>query len=128
MQDLPLRVIGLAWAPARSSYFSNFEVFVAERWLTKEQFEFIKLVYVFLPYERRLSEYGFDSKVRKLRVTRDATCDENMAQVARPIPENRQAGSQPGDALESIGLDHDKVLPCYRTTADDYRRAIAHRK
>lgn len=128
IQEVPLRVLGLAWAPARSSYFSNFEVFVAERWLNKEQSQFIKLVYVFLPYEQRLSEYGFDSKVRKLRVTRDPTCDESLAQLAETQSENAPTGSHAPDALASVAHDDGKALPCYRTTADDYRRAIAHRK
>jgi hypothetical protein len=128
IQELPLRVIGLAWAPARSSYFSNFEVFLAERWLNKEQSQFIKLVYVFLPYQERLSEYGFDSKVRKLRVTRDPTCDESLTQIASSQVENRPTGSPSVDSLPSISHDRDSRLPCYRTTADDYRRAISRSK
>lgn len=128
IQELPLRVIGLAWAPARSSYFSNFEVFLAERWLNKDRSQFIKLVYVFLPYQERLSEYGFDSKVRKLRVTRDSTCDERLAEIASSRVENRPPGSPSVDSLASISADGDSMLPCYRTTADDYRRAISRSK
>jgi len=125
-QDVQLRVIGLAWAPPRSSYFSNFEVFIAEKWLAKEESQLIKLVYVFLPYQQRLSEYGFDNlKVRRLRVERDPTCDESLMQVAWPEGENGAAGSRhAGDALASTSPDRNNVLPCYRTTADDYRRAV----
>jgi hypothetical protein len=126
-QDVQLRVIGLTWAPPRSSYFSNFEVFIAEKWLNKEESQFIKLVYVFLPYQRRLSEYGFDDlKVRRLRVTRDSTCDESLMQMAWPEGEDGPAGSHhSGDALASTSTDRNNVLPCYRTTADDYRRAVS---
>jgi len=126
-QDVQLRVIGLVWAPPRSSYFSNFEVFIAEKGLHKKELQLIKLVYVFLPYQQRLSEYGFDNqKVRKLRVTRDPTCDESLMQMAWPEGENVPAGSHHSDdALESISPDRNNALPCYRTTADDYRRAVS---
>src|SRR6266403_130790 len=82
-QDVQLRVISLTWAPSRSSYFSSFEVFIAEKWLNNKKSEFIKLVYEFLPYQQRLSEYGpYDLKVPRLRVTRDSTCDESLMQMA----------------------------------------------
>ena len=126
-QDVQLRVIGLAWAPPRSSYFSNFEVFIAEAWLSKEESQFIKLVYVFLPYQPRLSEYGLDDlKIRRLRVTRDSTCDESLMQMMWPEGENGPTGSHhSGDALASTSTDRNNVLPCYRTTADDYQRAVS---
>jgi len=126
-QDVQLRVIGLAWAPPRSSYFSNFEVFIAEKGLNEEELQFIKLVYVFLPYQQRLSEYGFDNlKVRRLRVTRDPTCDESLMQMVRPEGEGGPAGSPySGIALASTSPGPNNVLPCYRTTADDYRRAVS---
>ena len=93
-QDVALRVIGLAWAPPRSSYFSNFEVFIAEKWLNKKESQFIKLVYVFLPYQQRLSEYGLDAlKIRRLRVTRDSTCDESLMQMTWPEGDNRLTSS-----------------------------------
>jgi len=120
----------LAWAPPRSSFYSNFEVFIAEKWLNKGESQLVKLVYVFLPYQLRLSEYGFDnSRVRKLRVTRDATCDESIKEIARPEGGNDLAGSnQVRDALASTSLDRNNVLPCYRTTADDYRRAVSRNR
>jgi hypothetical protein len=125
-QDAQLRVIALAWAPPRSTYFSNFEVFLAEKWLNKEQVQFIKLVYVFLPYQRSLSEYGADAlKIRRLRVTRDLTCDESLTQIMWPEYENGPTGLRPsGEARASLSPDRD-LLPCYRTTADDYRRAVS---
>ncbi len=126
-QDVQLRVIGLAWAPPRSSYFSNFEVFIAEKWLNKEELQFIKLVYVFLPYQRRLSEYGSDAlKIRRLRVTRDSTCDESLMQMMWREDENGPTGLHPlGDARTSSSTHSNDVLPCYLTTADDYRRAVS---
>jgi hypothetical protein len=124
-QDVQLRVIGLAWAPPRSSFFSNFEVFIAEKWRNKQESQLVKLVYVFLPYQPRLSEYGFDnSKVRSLRVARDPTCDEGLMQMMRPEGENGPAGYHPGDSMASPSPDRNNVLPCYRTTADDYRQAV----
>ena len=125
-QDVQLRVISLTWAPSRSSYFSNFEVFIAEKWLNKKESEFIKLVYEFLPYQQRLSEYRFDDlKVRRLRVIRDSTCDESLMQMAWPEGENGPGSHHSGDALASTSADRNNALPCYRTTADDYRRAVS---
>src|SRR5437870_1806092 len=60
-QELPVRVIGLALALPSSSYFSNYEVFIAERQLSKDESQLINLVYVSLPYQRRLSEYGLNN-------------------------------------------------------------------
>jgi hypothetical protein len=127
VQDVQLRVISLTWAPSRSSYFSSFEVFIAEKWLNNKESELIKLVYEFLPYQQRLSEYGsYDLKVHRLRVKRDSTCDESLMQMAWPEGENGPPGSHhSGDALESTATDRNNALPCYRTTADDYRRAVS---
>jgi hypothetical protein len=126
-QDVQLRVISLTWAPSRSSYFSSFEVFIAEKRLNNKESEFIKLVYEFLPYQQRLSEYGsYDLKVHRLRVTRDSTCDESLMQMAWPEGENGPPGSHhSGEALASTATDRNNALPCYRTTADDYRRAVS---
>jgi hypothetical protein len=126
-QDVQLRVISLTWAPSRSSYFSSFEVFIAEKWLNNKESELIKLVYEFLPYQQRLSEYGSsDLKVHRLRVTRDSTCDESLMQMAWPEGENGPPGSHhSGDALALTAPDRNNALPCYRTTADDFRRAVS---
>jgi len=126
-QDVQLRVISLTWAPSRSSYFSSFEVFIAEKWLNKKESQVIKLVYEFLPYQQRLSEFGLhDLKVHRLRVIRDSTCDESLIQMAWPVGENGPPGSHhSGDALASTSTDRNNALPCYRTTADDYRRAVS---
>lgn len=118
--EIPLRLIGPVLVLPGSSYFSNYEVFIAERMLGNDQSQFIKLVYLSLPYQRRLSEYGLNnSTVYKLRVTRDQTCDESLLRMTWPEPDPR---------LDSPGVsskDRNGMLPCYRTTADDYRRALS---
>ncbi len=126
-QDMQLRVIGLAWAPPRSSYFSSFEVFIAEKAVNKTQSQLIKLVYVFLPYQRRLSQYGADAmRTRRLRVTRDSTCDENMMEMMWPEDENRPPASN--SSAPPSSTHRNDLLPCYITTADDYVRAVSRRR
>jgi hypothetical protein len=112
-----------------SSYFSNYEVFVAEKWLSRTESQLIKLVYVFLPYQRRLSEYGDLSKVFKVRVTRDPTCDESLMQIMWPEGENAKAPSRAAaQGLASAPSERKNLLPCYRTTADEYRRALSRKR
>jgi hypothetical protein len=112
---VPLRVIELALALPTTSYFSNYEAFVAERAISKEATQLIKLVYTFLPYQRRLTEYGINtSKTFRLRVTRDPSCDESLISMTWPEGGTGQAPDSSKDKL-----------PCYRTTADDYRKALA---
>jgi L-methionine (R)-S-oxide reductase len=122
-QELPLRLIGLALALPSSSYFSNYEVFIAERRIAKDESQLIKLVYESRPYQRRMSEYGVnDSKLYKVRVKRDATCDETALQVVgNHYSEMRTSAGHP--ALNSI--DGNSILPCYRTTVDEYRKALS---
>jgi hypothetical protein len=127
-EEMPLRLIGLAMALPNSTYFSNYEVYIAERRLRKNLTELVKLVYVYLPYQRRLSDYGVDnSKVYKLLVSRDRSCDESLMQMtwpeADPHPDMHNAADAPG---LSTG-DKKSMLPCYRTTADDYRKATSRR-
>jgi hypothetical protein len=113
IQELQLRLVALASATPESSYFSNYEVFIAERRISKDESQLIKLVYVSLPYQRRLSQYAVDnSHVYKLRVTRDQTCDESLLQMTWTDTDSRSS------------TDRNSMLPCYRTTADDYRKAV----
>ena len=125
--DVPLRVIGLAMALPSSSYFSNYEVFIAERRISRDESQLIKLVYVSLPYQRRLSEYGLNSnRVFKLRVIRDPSCDESLMQMTWPDADQSKPGAPPpSDSPELNTSGRNDKLPCYRTTADDYRRAIS---
>jgi hypothetical protein len=130
VEELPLGVLGLVWAPPGSSYFSNFEVFVAKRKVGKDQLQLIKLVYEFLPYQKRLSEYDLNNlppRVIKLRVTPDASCDETLGRMLelstdpnRPVTEYPKLPA----ALSAYNLD--VPLPCYRTSAEDFRKAMSH--
>jgi hypothetical protein len=124
--ELPVRVIGMALSLPNSSYFSNYEVFIAERRVKKGDPELIKLVYESLPYQPRLAEYGLDnSKVYKLRVTRDPTCDETLLQMTWPQTDEKHSGSKYATGPPALAPDdQNSLLPCYRTTADDYRIAV----
>jgi hypothetical protein len=125
-EELPIRIIGQALALPNSSYFSNYEVFIAERRRGKGT-QLIKLVYVSLPYQRRLSEYGVNSaKIYKLRVTRDASCDETLLEMTWPQADASHPNSGLPIGPPTLGPnDRNSTLPCYRTTADDYRKALS---
>ena len=129
VEELPLGFLGLVWAPPGTSYFSNFEVFVAKRKVNKDQIQLIKLVYEFLPYQRRLSDYDLNNlppRVIKLRVTPDPSCNESLTQMMQVQTDPELAAKQPTElppALRSSDLN--AVLPCYRTTADDFRKAMS---
>jgi hypothetical protein len=111
-----------------TSFSSSYEVFIAEKDL-KGQKELIKLVYWFLPYQTRLSEYHPDaSKMFKLRVTRDHACDESLLHMTvSPTGQVYPGTHLPADSLQLIQERQDMILPCYRTTADDYRKATGRR-
>jgi len=124
-EDIPFRLVSLALGTPGSSFFSNYEVFIAERRFGKAKAELVKLVYTFLPYQKRLSEYFRDNRrVYTLRVLRDPSCDETLMQMTWP------EGSQPpSEALGSkdhapTNGDQSPRLPCFRTSADDYMRAL----
>jgi hypothetical protein len=124
--EVPVRVLGLALALPSTSFFSNYEVFIAERQFGKNETQLIKLVYESRPTQRRLSEYGVDvATTYKLRVKRDPSCDETTAQITGGHYSEMQ-DSSPGAALRSA--DKDSVLPCYRTTADDYQKVLAKKR
>jgi hypothetical protein len=118
-EEFPLRLVSLALPTQGSSFFSNYEVFIAERRLPKGQSQLIKLVYTFLPYQKRLSEYiASNAQVYTLRVTRDPTCDESLMQLTWSDTDQ--------DSSDSIfpGADRNSKLPCYHTTAEDYQKAL----
>ena len=78
-QQIEVRLIALAIAYPRTSFFANDEVFIAEQELAKEESRFIKLVYDFLPYQTPLSSYGLNySLVHRVNAIRDTTCDESL--------------------------------------------------
>jgi hypothetical protein len=124
-QDLPLRLIGAVLALPNSSYFSNYEVYIAEMRL-RGKAELIKLVYVSLPYQKRLSEYGMNtSKIYRLRVTRDKRCDETLLQMTWPEVEGSHSDAAHATDAPAMGpKEGNSRLPCYRTTADDYLKAV----
>ena len=127
MEEMSLRLVGLALSLPNSSYFSNYEVFIAERRIKNAQSQFIKLVYESLPYQRRLSEYALNSaKVFKLRVRRDLSCDESLLQMTWPEGDPHPSSQDPSDSPGLTASDRNSMLPCYRTTADDYRKALSH--
>jgi hypothetical protein len=127
--EIPLRLIAPVLALPGSSYFSNYEVFIAESKLAKGQLQLIKLVYVSLPYQQRLSEYGPSNwTVPKLRVTRDQSCDESLMQMTWPETDPRPASQPSADSPALSSEDRNEKLPCYRTTADDYRRALSRNR
>ena len=98
----------------------------AEREFDKSEKRLIKLVYESRPTQRRLSDYGVSvATTYKLRVKRDPTCDESAAQITGGhYSEVQNTLSDP--ALSAN--DKDSVLPCYRTTADDYQKAASKKK
>jgi hypothetical protein len=129
VEELNLGSIGLVMALPGTSFFSNFEVFVAKRRVAKNDMQLIKLVYEFLHYQRRLSEYDLDNvppRIIKLRVTPDPSCDESLGQMLQSHPDaTRPAGEFPKLPAELRSVDPNKVLPCYRTTADDFQKAMS---
>ncbi len=130
-QEITVRLIALAVTYPRSSFFSNDEVFVAEQELGKEETRFIKLIYDFLPYQEPLSDSGLKySLVHKVNAIRDTTCDESlweMRSLMQKKPHAEQSKVKWKYAAESPISDLDRRqarLRCYRTTSDDYEKAL----
>src|SRR6266849_6838998 len=128
-EELPLGLLGVVFVAPGTSFFSNFEVFVAKRRVCKDELQLIKLVYEFLPYQRRLSEYDLSNsspRVIKLRVTPDPSCNESLGKMIQsdtdPIRPATEYSKLPA-ALRSFDLN--AVLPCYRTTAGDFQKAMS---
>jgi hypothetical protein len=129
MESVRLRLIALAWNHPRTSFFPNEEVFIAEKQLTQDETRLVKLVYDFLPYQPRLSEYGLDYEtVHELRAVRDPDCDETLAQmITGPLGDWRDSGSQLKYSTDAPPLNlarHKSRLPCYVTSAEDYTRPV----
>ena len=128
VEELPLGFLGLVLAAPGTSYFSNFEVFVAKRRVGKGQLQLIKLVYQFLPYQKRLSEYDLNNlppRVIKLRVIPDPSCNEALGEIIQPSPDPaRPVTEYPKLPAVLRSADVNEMLPCYRTTADDFQKAM----
>jgi hypothetical protein len=129
VEELPLGLLGVVFAAPGTSYFANFEVFVAKRRVGKDQMQLIKLVYEFLPYQRRLSEYNLNNlpaRVIKLRVTPDPSCNESLGQMIQPHTDPTSPATEyPKLPAALRSSDLNAVLPCYRTTADDFQKAMS---
>lgn len=131
IEELPLGLLGLVFAAPGTSFFSNFEVFVAKRRVgkDKDQLQLIKLVYEFLPYQRRLSEYDLTNlppRVIKLRVTPDPSCDESLGRIIQPHTDPTRATTEyPKLPASLVSSDLNALLPCYRTTASDFQKAMS---
>ena len=117
-----VRLVAVALALPRSSFFSSYEVFVADTEIGREEWSPIKLVFTFLPYQPRLSETGFDySVVHEVSAWRDPDCDETVDELtARSLPERHEplvySRHVPREDLERRRIP----LPCYETNADEY--------
>jgi len=120
-----VRLVAVALADPRSTFFSSHEVFVAEKEISHEEWGLIKLVYTFLPYQPRLLESGFDySVVHEITASRDPNCDETVSQLtAREMPARHEpliyAAHVPREDLDRRHIP----LPCYETNADEYSKS-----
>lgn len=128
-EQLRLRIVALAAAYPRSSVFSTDEVFIAEMQISHDESRLVKLIYAFLPYQPRLSEYGLDySLVHELTALRDPSCDESLHQL---LTVQKSDGSvERNDVKYStdspvLDVKHERgILHCYRTTPEEYAKAI----
>jgi hypothetical protein len=129
VEELPVGLLGIVFAAPGTSFFSNFEVFIAKRRVGKDQLQLIKLVYEFLPYQRRLSEYNLNNlppRVIKLRVTPDPSCDESLWQMIQSDTDPTRAATEYAKLPAALrNSDLSAVLPCYRTTAEDFQKAMS---
>jgi hypothetical protein len=125
-ENLQVRLIALAEADPRSSFFSTHEVFVAAQQLSQDETRLVKLVYEFLPYQPRLSEYEFDySVVHDVRATRDPSCDQTLAQITTDERTRAQVALRYSDDSPVLNSSrHHSALPCFSTSAADYSKAI----
>ncbi len=122
-EEMRVRLVALATADPRSSFFTTREVFVAEREIGHEEWSLIKLVFTFLPYQPRLSEAGLDySLVHEFSALRDPVCDETLAQMTSG-PDHVQQNLKYAADSPTKDLERRRTpLPCYQTTADDYAK------
>jgi hypothetical protein len=130
-EDVPLRLVGIPVNSAKTSFFTGFEVFLAERRIGPGKTELIKLVYEFLPYQKRLSEYDLSTtKIYKLRAIPDPRCNESLMQMMWPEGDPAPDGDPQSEAhaLAARVADKNAKLRCYRTTADDFSRAIGEKR
>jgi hypothetical protein len=128
-EKMRVRLIALALADPRSSYFSSHEVFIAETELGIGEWHLVKLEFGFLPYQPRLSDTGLDySVVHEIYAERDPGCDEFIADVTASklaTADRARQGLRYAANAPTLDLQRRRTpLQCYVTTADDYSRAI----
>ena len=128
-EAMRLRLVALAWNHPRSSFSASEEVFVADKEVAKDETRLVKLVYMFLSYQPRLSDEGLDySTLHELRALRDPQCDETLAQITtgqtgdwrQTQPQLKYSAAAPPLNLSR----HKNPLPCYVTNAEDYTRPV----
>ena len=123
-EPIRVRIVAMAWNHPRSSFFSNEEVFVAEKALNQSESRLVKLVYGFLPYQPRLSDNGLDyATVHEIRALRDPECDETLAQMTSPHGPRSSLKYSTDSPILNVERRRGP-LPCYLTTADDYGKAL----
>jgi hypothetical protein len=128
-EALRLRLVALSWNHPRSSEFANEEIFIAEKELAPKEWKLVKLVYAFMPYQPRLSDYGLDHEtVHEMRAVRDATCDETLASLTSGRVgdwRSDQNKVQYSTDAEELNVERPRTpLPCYQTSADDYEKSV----
>lgn len=120
--EMRVRVVAIALAEPRSSFFSNQEILVADTEIADEEWSLIKLVFTYLPYQPRLEESAFDySMVHDVLAWRNTNCDETVAELTeRSIPERHEPLIYSRN-VPRVDLDRRRIpLPCYETRADDH--------
>jgi Rap1a immunity proteins len=117
-----VRLVALALALPRSSFFSSEEVLVAETDIGDDEWSLIKLVFTYLPYEPAISELSFDySVVHEIEAWRDTDCDETVAQLTTRSMPDRFKPLIYSRNTPRADLDRRHIpLPCYETRAGDY--------
>ena len=91
---------------------------MAEQQIEKDETRLVKLVYNFLPYQPRLSEYGMEyTTAHDIKATRDPDCDEMLTHMGPQGTTNFKYS----DDAPKLDFSHQRFrLRCYETTAEDY--------
>lgn len=125
-QPLEVRLIALELSDPRSSFFASHEVFVAAQQMGPSELRLVKLVYEFLPYQPRLSEYGLSySTLHEIMAVRDPGCDETLAHLTGDDKGRVKLPLDFSPDAPPLNLrQHHNALPCFETSATDYTRAV----
>ncbi len=83
-------------------------------------------MYAFLPYQPRLSEYGFDySLIYELKATRDPSCDQTLTQMTTDQRDHgHRALKYTSDSPVLNTARRYRPLPCYSSTPEDYTKIV----